>query len=177
MTEDDDKNNAETIRRYKEEGGGALPRFNTHDQLRNHLIKMSDTELNRMRDFGCGKPHWSPYYVEPAYQIESRAIPGDKVSMMMTKPIKGEPGYESNPPSARSNSSKTANKAMQLSIKEMKAPDPMANTSFSEDLGGTNKAMESARTKEAKVIEAELKRKELEIMTLKAKLAATKKFK
>ena len=72
VTEADDDKNAETIRRYKEEGGGAMPRFQTHKELEKHLINMSDTDLNRMRDFGCGKPHWSPYYVDPAYTYESR---------------------------------------------------------------------------------------------------------
>ena len=49
-----------------------MPRFQTHKELEKHLINMSDTDLNRMRDFGCGKPHWSPYYVDPAYTYESR---------------------------------------------------------------------------------------------------------
>ena len=57
-----------------------MPRFTSHEELKGHLVNMSDTELNRMRDFGCGKPHWSPYYVDPAYTHESRAIEGDKVS-------------------------------------------------------------------------------------------------
>lgn len=57
-----------------------MPRFTSHEELKGHLVNMSDTELNRMRDFGCGKPHWSPYYVDPAYTFESRAIDGDKVS-------------------------------------------------------------------------------------------------
>jgi len=81
VTEEDDKANADTLKRFNNEGGGSLPTFQTHEELRSHLLEMSDTELNRMRDFGCGKPHWSPYYVEAAYQKEAGVIAGDSQSM------------------------------------------------------------------------------------------------
>ena len=53
VTEADDKANSESLKRFHNEGGGSLPTFKDHEELRGHLLNMSDTELNRMRDFGC----------------------------------------------------------------------------------------------------------------------------
>ena len=52
VTSEDDAKNSETIKRFHKEGNGALPRFNTHEELAKHLVNMNDSELNRMRDFG-----------------------------------------------------------------------------------------------------------------------------
>ena len=130
MTAADDDKNAETIRRFKEEGGGAMPLFQTHEELKGHLVNMSDTELNRMRDFGCGKPHWSPYYVDPAYTFESRAIDGDKVSLAMTRPLKGEEGYVSAPHSSRAGSKPPSARSTARQGTPMADPNPMNNTNF-----------------------------------------------
>jgi hypothetical protein len=147
---------------------------------------MSDTELNRMRDFGCGKPHWSPYYVEAAYTHESRAIPGDKVSMAMTVPIKGEKGYASANPTPRSGGGSRAGSragskppskpsSARLNIPEMKMPDPMADT-FASKISSRKESARSMTSNrdEARRIEQLLKNKELELEDLRKQLAATK---
>ncbi|GMI39033.1 hypothetical protein TeGR_g9809 [Tetraparma gracilis] len=190
VTGEDDKNNAETIRKFKEEGGGALPRFQTHEELKNHLIHMSDTELNRMRDFGCGKPHWSPYYVDAAYEHESRAIPGDKTSMAMTVPIRGEEGYASprasqmssarrseggSQPASRQGSKPPSRMSEAPVVPQMKMPDPMADT-FAGKVSSRKTTARSMTTNrsEARRIEDLLKKKEMEISALRDQLAATK---
>ncbi|GMH80389.1 hypothetical protein TrST_g12915 [Triparma strigata] len=182
VTEGDDVKNAETIRRYKEEGGGALPRFQTHDDLRSHLLTMSDTELNRMRDFGCGKPHWSPYYVDPAYTHESRAIPGDKVSMKMTRPIRGEEGYVS-PRASKTPTPRSARS--EVPALNMAAPDPASNTQFVPSSSRRSSKPPTARsvprsarstdsTREARRIEELLAAKEKEVEELRQQLMKTR---
>jgi len=154
---------------------------------------MSDTELNRMRDFGCGKPHWSPYYVDAAYEYESRAIEGDKSSMLMTVPIKGEFNFVgSAPTSARGSKAGSRGGSRAGSgagsvpgsarppmdkVPEMKIPDPMANTFGAS--GKISSRKESARSLssnrvEQRRIEDLLKKKELELNELKEQLAVTK---
>ncbi|GMI42233.1 hypothetical protein TrCOL_g4125 [Triparma columacea] len=195
VTEDDDEKNAETIRRFKEEGGGSMPRFTSHEELKGHLVNMSDTELNRMRDFGCGKPHWSPYYVDPAYTFESRAIDGDKVSMMMTRPLAGEEGYISVPNSSRAGSKPpSARSTARGATPTMAPPDPMKNTDFrmpsarsstskasasarstaSQRAAALKAVQKSARESEAKKIEEKLREKEMEIAKLKEELEKTR---
>jgi hypothetical protein len=93
---------------------------------------MDDAKLNRMRDFGCGKPHWSPYYVEPAYSYESRAIDGDKVSMSMTKPmahdsLSGNATPMEEVPPSRESRQGTPNNPLVPNL-DLKSPDPMSNT-------------------------------------------------
>ena len=204
MTDDDDLANAETLRRFKEEGGGSLPRFTTHDQLRDHLVKMSDTELNRMRDFGCGKPHWSPYYVEAAYTHESRAIEGDRTSMAMTVPLEGEKGFqntqrventsrvmserrgesresrESKPPSSTPSSRGSSKPGSQAGsarppVPSINLPTPLSSTSFSKASSRKSTARSLASSPgEARRIEDLLKAKEREVVELRAQLAKTR---
>jgi len=202
VTEEDDKANAETLQRYKDTGGGALPTFKTHDELRSHLIEMSDTELNRMRDFGCGKPHWSPYYVEAAYQAEAGVIAGDSQSMKYTRqPKSKEPTPRSLPPSAigsrsGSRASSKGSKgvpALEM-VKEMDATQ-FINSARSNRSAKSNRsnrsellkaaqasarsqrtasARSTANERESKRIEELLITKEREIQELREQLAMTK---
>jgi hypothetical protein len=193
VTEEDDKRNAETIARHKS-GVHGLPKFATHEELREHLINMSDTELNRMRDFGCGKPHWSPYYVEPAYTAESIDIPGEKKFAVSRSPRRlGHGSGNPPPPSDRSSA--------RASSRSGEAGDGGGSTSRRSASGGstarsgsatarkaeamalgkgssraTPRNLDSARTRERKGIETQLADKQREIDILRIQLTASKKF-
>ena len=199
MSVEGDLENQEQIRKFKEEGGGALPLFETHEQLAHHLINMPDSKLNRMRDFGCGKPHWSPLYSEPAYKFESRAIEGDKISMAMTVPLPGEVRYELSPPSrgksgassspavpslpvagggTSARSGPTPRDSARLGLTSARAdPDPLKNTVYVPPASAQASARrrQAADDEEAARIEELLKVKQEEINTLKEQLAKTKR--
>ena len=140
VTVEGDLENQAQILKFKSEGHGSLPLFHTHEELATHLVTMPDHKLNRMRDFGCGKPHWSPLYSEPAYKYESRAIEGDRISMQMTVKIPGEDGYVVPPPSAAADKaasrgasaggSGSSKNSARDNVPEMSFPDPMSNTQY-----------------------------------------------
>ncbi|GMI54128.1 hypothetical protein ScalyP_jg7709 [Parmales sp. scaly parma] len=192
VTEADDKANSESLKRFHNEGGGSLPTFKDHEELRGHLLNMSDTELNRMRDFGCGKPHWSPYYVEAAYQNEAGVIPGDSQSMKHTRPLKPP-----TPVSARSalppSDSGSRQSSRGSAVPNLKMASSMDATTFinsarsnrsqllasarsaqASSRSNQNSARSTASMRESRRIEDLLLTKEREIQELREQLAMTK---
>ena len=145
-----------------------------------------------MRDFGCGKPHWSPYYVEPAYTHESRAIKGDKTSMAMTIPRAGESGHTSRVTTPSLQIPLPSSRGSQRSSRNniMENPSEMNSTKYGQNSSRSNRSVpmsarstlsqrekilkEAKSKKEASRIEGLLDTKQREILELKEQLARTR---